>query len=1156
MIPPRGPGLPPSRLLHEAQGIRVFHRPGRTAWSLIVLGPRQPDPQPHNWWGIGLARREEVDVIGIAARDFTWFPPAAMAELLPVIRATARPEAVAYGFSMGGYAALKYGRALGARGVLALSPQYSIDPADGTVGRRGLTYYDPALHAGMRVTPGEYPDPALLIWDPLVGPDDRHARAIAALPGIRPLPLRMAGHATPAVLAETRRIVPVAEALLAGDAARAAAIIREARRQAPTVLSALVPVLQARGRDRWAEAARRRMADARPNRARAIEAEARARARLGDAAGELRALRRWVAAAPGDLEPRLRLVETLLAAGRPALAIRAGREAIAAGLADARLHAALAEAEAALPPRGARPARPVARLLHETAGLRLWHREGEGPGTLVVLGPPRASPAEAASWWGQAMTAAIGWPALAISAHGEGGYSPAEMAALFPHLRAAAQGPLLAFGAGAGGHAALRHARAMGAVAAIAVSPLVPAAAPPDLLPEGPPPLAILAFDPLRPPERIHAGRLLGLPGLLAARLPRAGAGLAALLAEAGVLAPAFEAALEGDAEAAVAALRQARRASPRLRGALAAALDARGHGRWARALEASAPPPPDAPRPEDLRREAERLRLARRGAEEEAVLRRWIAAAPAEAEPRLRLAEHLAATRRAGEAAAVLQAAVAAGLGGVAARRRLVLALRAAGQGAEAVAQAEALAAATPGDAAAQVLLGEMLLAAGRGAEAEAAFARVPEEPAARLGLAVTEAAAAPDRPPGPRLAALLDAMQAGPAPEAEWQRLILRLRGQGAHRPALAAAERAALAHPASAPGRLRLARMRIAAGQDEAAIAGLRALVDEQPGAAEAWIGLAEALAATGRGAEARALLADAAARMPDHPGLALRQATLLLAAGLGARAEAAARRAIALAPGEEAAHLALVDALRRQQRLGAALEAARAGSVAVPESATLLMRLARMLREAGEPGAAADAFARLVALPQPPRQAWLGLTEALAEAGRAEEAEAAARRGIAAVPGFRALQALYGALVLARAGEGEAAAALASAMAAEGSPAAVALALADALERTGRRREALAHLGRAVAAMPGEAALEVRLGEVLLAEGRAEEAAALFARLVEAAPGLAPAWIGLSDAERMRRRIRPAVEAYRRAVAAGAEPVALRELHFRLFGEYGG
>lgn len=1152
MMPPRAAGAPPSRLLHEAGGIRVFHRPGRTPWSLIVFGPRQEDPQPHNWWGIGLARREEVDIVGIASRDFTWFPPAAMAELLPVIRAAAQPEAVVYGFSMGGYAALKYGRALGARGVLALSPQYSIDPADGTVGRRGLTYYDPALHAGMRVTPGEYPDQSLLLWDPLVGADDRHARAIAVLPGIRPLPLRMAGHATPAVLAETRRIVPVAEALLAGETERAAGLIREARRHSPTVLSALAPVLEARGRPAWAEAARQRMADARPNRARTIEAEARAHARLGDAAGELRALRRWVVAAPDDLEPRLRLVETLLAGGRPAVAIRVGREAIAAGLADARLRAALAEAEAALPTRRAASPRAPARLVHETAGLRLWHREGEGPGTLVVFGPPRATPAEATGWWGHAMTAAIGWPVLAVSAHGEGGYPAEEMAALLPHLRAAATGPVLAFGAGIGGHAALAHARGVGAVAAIAVAPLVPGGARPAVAPEGLAGLSVVAFDPMRPLDRIHAGRLLGLPGVVAARLPRAGAGLAGLLAEAGLLAPAFEAALEGDGEAAVATLRQARRASPRMRDALAAALMSAGHGGWARALGTVAEPA--APDPSGFRREAQRLRLARRGAEEEAVLRRWIAAAPGDAAPRLRLAERLAATRRRGEATEVLRAAVAAGLGGAEARRRLVLALRTAGQGTEAVAAAEALVAAVPEDGAAQALLGETLMAAGRGAEAEAAFARVPEEPGARLGLAMIEAAAAPEQPPGPRLTALLEAMQAGPATEAAWQRLFLRLRGQGAIQPALAVAERAAQAQPASVPWRLRLARLRLAAGQDEAAIAGLRVLVEDAPDAAEGWIALADALAATGSGTEARARLAEAAALMPDEAALALRHATALLAAGLGARAEAEARRAIGLAPGEEAAHLALVDALRRQQRLEAALAAAKAGAAAVPEGAGLLLRLARMLRDAGQQDAAAETFERLVALPRPSRQAWLGLTEALLAAGRPAEAEAAARRGIAAVPGFRELQAQFGALVLDRAGEAAAGAALASAMGEEGSVAAVALALGDALVLKGRRGEALAHLARAIAAMPGEVALELRLGEVLLDEERAEEAAALFARLAEAQPGLAAAWVGLSDAERLRRRIRPALEAYRRAVAAGLEPAALRALRYRLFGEY--
>lgn len=1158
MMPPRAGGAPPTRLLHEAGGIRVFHRPGRTAWSLVVFGPRQGDPQPDNWWGIGLARREEVDVVGIASRGFTWFPPAAMAELLPVIRAAAKPQVVVYGFSMGGYAALKYGRALGARGVLALSPQYSIDPADGTVGRRGLTYFDPVLHAGMRVTPGEYPDQSLLLWDPLVGADDRHARAIAVLPGIRPLPLRMAGHATPAVLAETRRIVPAAEALLAGEAERAAGIIREARRYSPTVLSALAPVLEARGHRRWSEAARRRMADARPNRARTIEAEARAHARLGDAAAELRALRRWVVAAPEDLEPRLRLVETLLAAARPAVAIRVGREAIAAGLADARLRAALAEAEAALPARRAAGVRPPARLVHETEGLRLWHREGEGPGTLVVFGPPRATPSDAATWWGHGMTAAIGWPVLAVSAHGEAGYRAEEMAALVPHLRAAAAGPVLAFGAGLGGHAALGHARGMGAVAAIAVSPLIPGAAAgaarQAIAPEGLAGLSVVAFDPMRPLDRIHAGRLIGLPGVVAARLPRAGVGLAGLLAEAGLLAPAFEAALEGDAEAAVATLRQARRTSPRLRGALVAALEARGHGGWARALGAVAEPV--VPEGAGFRREAQRLRLARRGAEEEAVLRRWIAAATEDAEPRLRLAERLLATRRPGEAAEVLRAAIAAGLGGAEARRRLILALRAAGQGAEAVAAAEALVAAAPEDGAAQVLLGEALLAAGRGAEAEAAFARVPEEPAARLGLAVIEAAAAPDQPPGPRLAALLDAMQAGPASEAAWQRLLLRLRGQGATRPALAVAERAGLAHPASVAWRLRLGRLRVAAGEHEAAIAGLRALVEEEPRSAEGWIALADALAALGRGAEVRALLAEVVALQPDQPALALRHATALLAAGLGARAEAEARRAIALAPGEEAAHLALVDALRRQQRQEAALAAARDGAAAVPEGAGLLMRLGRMLHDAGQHDAAAEAFGRVVGLSQGSRQAWLGLTEALVAAGRGAEAEAAARRGIAAVPGFRELQTQLGALVLERSGEGAAAAALSSAMAAEGSASAVALAMADALARQGRRREALAHLERSIAAQPGEVQLELRLGQALLEEERAGEAAALFARIAEAEPGLAAAWVGLADAERARRRIRPAIEAYRRAIAAGADPVTLRALRYRLFGEYEG
>ena len=97
---------------------------------------------------------------------------------------------------------------------------------------------------------------------------------------------------------------------------------------------------------------------------------------------------------------------------------------------------------------------------------------------------------------------------------------------------------------------------------------------------------------------------------------------------------------------------------------------------------------------------------------------------------------------------------------------------------------------------------------------------------------------------------------------------------------------------------------------------------------------------------------------------------------------------------------------------------------------------------------------------------------------------------------------------------------------------------------------------AQLQAALAKMPAQKEIEVRLGELFIEDERFAEAAALFTRLTEADPGHAAAWVGLSDAERSRRRIKPALEAYRRAVSAGADRLTLRNLRYRLFGEYEG
>jgi predicted Zn-dependent protease len=113
--------------------------------------------------------------------------------------------------------------------------------------------------------------------------------------------------------------------------------------------------------------------------------------------------------------------------------------------------------------------------------------------------------------------------------------------------------------------------------------------------------------------------------------------------------------------------------------------------------------------------------------------------------------------------------------------------------------------------------------------------------------------------------------------------------------------------------------------------------------------------------------------------------------------------------------------------------------------------------------------------------------------------------------------------------------------------------VQLAMADALWRQGRRAEALAAAREVAAAAPDQPAVAARLGHLLLENGDIDEAAAQFQRAITLQPDLIPAWTGLCDAERTRKRIKPAIEAYRRAEALGMDRMTRRMLRFRLFGE---
>jgi tetratricopeptide (TPR) repeat protein len=404
----------------------------------------------------------------------------------------------------------------------------------------------------------------------------------------------------------------------------------------------------------------------------------------------------------------------------------------------------------------------------------------------------------------------------------------------------------------------------------------------------------------------------------------------------------------------------------------------------------------------------------------------------------------------------------------------------------------------------------------------------------------------------PDQGLAGLLDSMVAARAPDADWGELIGLL--AALDRP-VAARAAAALALPAASSAGLamQIAAMHQDAGHAPDAEAALRRAIDLAPGDAAPWHGLTDLMAGTRRHQQAAALAIEAAALHPEDARLARRAADSLLATGDAVGAERQARRAVGIDARDAAAHLLLADSLWRQHRGRDAVRAAEAGLQAVPDSQALRLRLGFLHLLQNAPAAASAVFRDAVRQPRATAEAWLGLTDALWRANELAEAEAAAREALAAFPRHVQLRTRLGQLLLAG-GDAEAArAALAEVVAEDPGSEAVQLAVVDALWRQGRRAEALAAAREVAAAAPDDPAIATRLGHLLLENGDVEEAVARFERAIAAKPDLVPAWTGLCDAERTRKRIRPAIEAYRRAEALGMDRMTRRMLRFRLFGE---
>ncbi|CAB1218997.1 hypothetical protein [Acinetobacter bouvetii] len=147
------------------------------------------------------------NVIGIMPKQKSWFPESSMRAMLAQIQELIAPfkTRIGYGGSMGGYAVIKYSNLLDLKRVVALVPQYSINPADVEDPRYNM-FYHPEINANMCIkaedvaAEREY----IVVYDPYC-PEDRahYLKLEQVLPKIQTLNLPFTGHDAIAVLASS-----------------------------------------------------------------------------------------------------------------------------------------------------------------------------------------------------------------------------------------------------------------------------------------------------------------------------------------------------------------------------------------------------------------------------------------------------------------------------------------------------------------------------------------------------------------------------------------------------------------------------------------------------------------------------------------------------------------------------------------------------------------------------------------------------------------------------------------------------------------------------------------------------------------------------------------------------------------------------------------
>lgn len=186
-------------------------------------------------WGNKLAERLDLSIIGFVSSEPNWFPSADMHRAVEVVHARTSglfQRRIGLGLSQGAYAVLRYGRDLAIDEGVAFSPQCSIDKSDITDPRFNR-YFNPALHAGMRLHTRSFPNLAVIIFDPYDARDSEHVSLIGEGVNVLKFPVPGIGHGSAKAYANTELMRRLFNSLRPLDLSGMRSVNVVARRRAP-----------------------------------------------------------------------------------------------------------------------------------------------------------------------------------------------------------------------------------------------------------------------------------------------------------------------------------------------------------------------------------------------------------------------------------------------------------------------------------------------------------------------------------------------------------------------------------------------------------------------------------------------------------------------------------------------------------------------------------------------------------------------------------------------------------------------------------------------------------------------------------------------------------------------------------------------------------